>query len=385
MSDTKAITPDAKTEATMARWRLILGKFSQKRLSIPLGAGTARMEAALDFLYSREYEGRGVRGRGQAGSLDPSQLTIPTWLSEVRELFPRETVEIIEKHALGRYGLTELVTDKETLEKMQPNMDLLKTLLTFRGHLQGEVLATARRIIRQVVEEIKRKLEPEVRRALAGRLNRFRHSPQKIAQNFDWRGTIRRNLRHYDAERRKLVLHEARFFSRNTRQLPWHVILCVDQSGSMANSVIHSAVMAGILAGLPAVRIKLVVFDTSVVDLTDQAEDPVEVLMSVQLGGGTDIGQALRYCETLIETPHRTVLALVSDFCEGGSPAEMLRVCRRIREGGVKMLGLASLDETASPIYDRAMADQLAECGMEIAALTPKHFAEWLARVISSK
>src|SRR5215469_13912244 len=222
---------------TQTRWRLVLGRFAEKRLTAPMGGRAGRMEAALDFLYSREYKGRGVRERPKPGSLDPSQIDIPRWLGEVRELFPRETVEIIEKHALDRYGITELVTDKETLEKLEPNMELLKTLLTLRGHLQGDVLETARRIIRQVVEELKRKLETEVRRALSGRLNRFRHSPQKAAQNFDWRGTIRRNLKHYDTQRRKIILQDPRFFARNTRLLPWQVFLCVDQSGSMADSV----------------------------------------------------------------------------------------------------------------------------------------------------
>ena len=370
---------------TLARWRLVLGRFAEKPLNAPLSARQARMEAALDFLYSREYKGRGVRGRDQAGSLDPTQLNVPAWLGEVRDLFPRDVVEVIEKHALDRYGLTELVTDKETLEKLEPNIDLLKTLLTFRGHLQGEVLQAARRIIRAVVEEIKRKMEAEVRTALSGRLNRFRHSAQKAAQNFDWRGTIRRNLKHFDPARRQLALQDPRFFARNTRLLPWQVILCVDQSGSMADSVIHSAVMAGILAGLPLIRTKIVVFDTSVVDLSQHVDDPVEVLMSVQLGGGTDIGQALAYCETLVENPHRTVLALVSDFCEGASPDVMLRACRRLREGGVTLIGLASLDESASPVYDRQMAERLAETGMEIAALTPKHFAGWLAKIIHSR
>ena len=379
--------------STVARWRLVLGRFAEKQLPGGLSVREGRMEAALDFLYSREYKGRGVRDRqkdpsgeqGQAGSLDPSQINVPTWLAEVRDLFPKDVVEVIEKHALDRYGLTELVTDKETLEKLEPNEDLLKTLLTFRGQLKGEVLETARRIIRQVVEEIKRRLETEVRRALSGRLNRFRHSPQKAAQNFDWRGTIRRNLKYYDSKRRQIVLQDPRFFARNTRLLPWQVILCVDQSGSMADSVIHSAVMAGILAGHPMVRVKLVVFDTTVVDLSEHVDDPVEVLMSVQLGGGTNIGGALNYCETLIENPHRTILALVSDFCEGGPVDVMFAACRRLSEAGVKLLGLASLDQAASPIYDHHMAEQLAELGMEIAALTPKHFAEWLAKVIKSK
>ena len=164
---------------TLTRWRLVLGRFAEKRLGVPMSAQAARMEAALDYLYSRDTRVAGCGNTAREGSLDPSQVNVPSWLSEVRELFPRETVEVIEQHALDRYGLTELVTDKETLEKLEPNMELLKTLLTFRGLLKGEVLETARRIIRQVVEELKRKLETEVRRALSGRINRFRHSPRK--------------------------------------------------------------------------------------------------------------------------------------------------------------------------------------------------------------
>ena len=373
----------ASSPNPLTRWRLVLGRFASEKLGAPLSSREQRMEAALDFLYGREYQGRGVRDRQQSGTLDPSQLSVPSWLGEVRELFPRETVEIIEKHALDRYGLTEILTDAETLEKLEPSMDLLKALLSFRGYLHGPALDTARRIIRQVVEEIRRKFETEVRRALSGRLNRFRHSPQKVAQNFDWRSTLKRNLKHFDPKERRVILQDPRFFARNSRHLPWDVILCVDQSGSMADSVIHSAVMAGILAALPVLRVKFAAFDTSIVDLTGQLDDPVEVLMSVQLGGGTDIGGALGYCEKLVENPRRTVLVLVSDFCEGGPPAVLLGVVRRLREAGVTLLGLAALDQVARPVYDEAMAARLADLGMEIAALTPKHLAEWLAKVVS--
>jgi Mg-chelatase subunit ChlD len=372
---------------TLERWRLVLGRFAQPQLPANLSSQQQRMEAALDYLYSREYRGRGLREENgdTSGGSGGSQFTIPRWLSEVRTLFPRETVEIIEKHALDRYDLKELITDAETLSKLEPNLDLLKTLLSFRGHLKGAVLDEARRIIRHVVEEIRRRWESEVRQALAGKLNRFRHSPLKVAQNFDWRTTLRRNLKHYDPQRRSVVLHEQKFFSRNTRHLPWNVILCVDQSGSMADSVIHSAVMAGIFAGLPSLRVKLVVFDTAVVDLSEHVADPVEVLMSVQLGGGTDIAGALGYCEKLVEQPRRTVFILVSDFMEGGSASHLLATVKRLRESGVLMLGLAALNSDALPVYDPQMAQRLTDVGMEIAALTPKQLAGWLARIISLK
>ena len=376
------------SQQVLARWRLVLGHYAKDQINPGMSVAQQRIEKALDFLYSREYRGRGVREEQdrdgpRSGSLDPSQLTVPRWLSEVRELFPKETVAVIEKHALDRYGLTELVTDPEILRRLEPNFDLLKMLLTFRGHLQGEVLNEARRIIRNVVEEIKQRLAAEVRRAFSGRRNRFRRSNVKIAQNLDWRGTIRKNLKNFDARRKQIVVDQVLFFSRIQRRLPWRIILCVDQSGSMAGSVIYSAVLAGILSSLPLIDVKLVVFDTSIVDLSDRIDDPVETLMSVQLGGGTNIGQAMQYCEQLMEDPHRTIAVLISDFCEGASPAPLVASCRRFREAGAKLLGLAALDENANPSYDIHMAEILAEAGMDIAALTPKHFAEWLAKTIS--
>lgn len=368
----------------LERWRLVLGRYAQPlEQGTGLGRDTARMDAALEYLYGREYQGRGLRKAVGPGSLEGSQPSLVKWLGEVRELFPRETAEVIEKHALDRYGLTELVTDPQTLERLEPNQQLLRTLLGLRNHLNGEVLQLARRVIRRVVEEIRRQLEPEVRRTLSGRLNRHRHSVFRLAQNFDAAGTVRRNLRNFDLERQKLVIEGVLFFERNARRLPWDIILCVDQSGSMADSVIHSAVMAGILARLPAFRVKIVVFDTQVVDLTGHVDDPVEVLMGVQLGGGTDIAQAVRYCSQLVENPHRTVFALITDFCEGGSPGELVRAIRKMAEARIKLLGLAALDGSANPIYDHDIAGRLAAVGMEIAALTPQRLAQWLVKVTS--
>lgn len=373
------------------RWRLVLGRYAEQRLgSAAGGSRQARMEAALEYLYGREYSGRGVRpgtGDGEAdspnreGGLGDSVLALVDWLGEVRELFPRQTAETVEKHALERYGLTELVTDPRALERLEPNEQLLKTLLSLKGMMQPEVLTIARRIIQQVVDELRRKLEAEVRQALSGRLSLHRHSPLRLAANFDAVGTIRRNLKNYDPETGKLVLERVLFFERNTRRLPWDIIVCVDQSASMVGSVIHSAVMAGILSGLPAFRVRLVVFDTKIVDLSDFADDPVEVLLSVQLGGGTDIAKAVRYCAQLVENPARTVLVLVTDFFEGGSPAELVRVVRELAEARVTMLGLAALDGDAHPAYDKAMAQQLADHDMKIAALTPAQLANWLVEV----
>jgi Mg-chelatase subunit ChlD len=384
--DWRRLVPDHQDEQALARWRLLLGRFADGNLGGCMdGQGNyAQMDRVLDYLYGREYAGRGVRRDGSRGAgMEESVLTIPDWLQQVRELFPTETVEIIEKHALDRYGLTELVTDEEVLRKLEPNYELLKAVLSFRHLMQGKVLQAARQIVRQVVEELRRKLAREVRQVLWGRLNRQRRSRLKIARNLDFHRTIRANLKNWDRDRQRLVVEALHFSSRIDRHMPWHIIMAVDCSGSMMDSVIYSAVMAGIFKGLPTLRVTLVAFDTAVVDLTEQVDDPTELLMNVQLGGGTDIAGALGYCEGRVLQPHRTILVLVTDFCEGGSPNGMVLAIKRLREAGVRVLALAALDSSAQPVYDRQMAERCVAVGAEVAALTPRRLAEWLGRVLS--
>lgn len=370
----------------LKRWRLALGRYAAPTLGdAELTADEQRVDRALDYLYAREMQRRGLRrGSGTpAGSLDPSQLTPLAWLGELRALFPQTVIETVQAHAIDQLGMTELLNDPRLLDSLEPNRQLMNALIAFKGTASPAVQEKIREVARKVIDEVTRRLKPRVERAFTGRPNRFRRSQQKSMQNFDWRGTIRLNLRHYDRERRRIVAEQLRFFARSRRQLPWTIILCVDQSASMLSSMLHAAVMAAILAGLPSIDVKLVVFDTAVVDLSSEAADPVSVLMSVQLGGGTDIARAVGYCEHLVTQPTRTVFVLLSDFEEGGSVARLLAAVRRMKAARVSLLGLAALSDDAAPLYDRAMAERLAAAGMEIAALTPDRFADWLGEVIA--
>ena len=381
---------ETRRDSRSARWRLVLGRFADDALGDSV-RGEPRLEAvdrALDYLYGREYEGRGVRTRDadsgdERGAGDgPSALSIPEWIRTVRELFPEETAEVLQSHALDRYGMTELVTDPEVLASTPASYELLRSILAFRSLMDRDVLDVARRLIREVVDDLTRRLAREIRPVLWGRLSKQRRSRLRSAKNFDWTRTIRRNLRHYDRERRRMLLEELHFFSRVEHRSPWRVILAVDQSGSMVDSVIHSAVMAGILAGLPSVRVNVVAFDTQVVDLSDVAHDPAEVLLSVQLGGGTNIAAAVRYCEGLVTQPHRTIVVLVSDFYEGGSVSDLTSTVARLCGAGVHVIGLAALGSDAKPAYDRATARRCAEAGADIAAVTPRRLAEWLGDLL---
>ena len=350
------------------------------------------MEAALDYLYGREYAGRGLRPDGARRSSParstPRQPTLVDWLGEVRELFPRETVEVIEQHALDRYGLTELVTDPEMLERLEPSEQLLQDAAgAARASSNGEVLDDG---AADHPRRSSRSCGAGSRSRCAGRwpggCSQHRHSPLAVAANFD--AARHRSARNLEALGPRAPAagrsSDLLFFERNTRRLPWDVILCVDQSGCMVGSVIHSAVMAGILAGLPAFRVRLVVFDTNVVDLTDHVDDPVEVLMSVQLGGGTDIAQARALLRaSWSRTPQRTVLVLVTDFCEGAPPGELVAAVRGSPRPASRCSGWPR--STARPTRSTTgeMAQRLADCGMEIAALTPAQLASWLAEVTS--
>ena len=364
--------------AALNRWRLVLGKQAEGELPLT-EARLGRMDDALDFLYGREA-GSDVR----QGGLGASSPTVAHWLSEVRTLFPQETAEVLQRHALDRYQLTELLADRQVLEKLEPNQALLETVLSLKHLMKGQVLDTAKRIVAKVVRELTEKMEQEVRTSALGKLDRSSRSPVRSIRNLDFKRTIRENLAHFDTQNQRLMLEKLHFNGRIERYNPWRVILCVDESGSMLGSIIHSAVMAGIFAKMPMLDTKLVIFDTSVVDLSGYVDDPVQALMSIQLGGGTDIAGALRYCEGLITMPHRTMVVLISDLCEGGPRKDLYGVSRDIIESGAKLVALTALDENAAPAYDRTVGQTLADLGAWVGAMTPAKLADFMANVMRS-
>ncbi|MGW6704939.1 VWA domain-containing protein [Streptomyces sp. NPDC054956] len=366
----------------LERWRLILGAPAE-RCTGPLGAEAAARDAALDWLYGRDTEQarRGVRPGAQAreGGDGPSVVTAVDWLDDIHRLFPKETIERLERDAVELYEIHEIVTDPAVLERVEPNATLLRAVLRTKHLMNPEVLRLARRIVETVVRRLLDKLTPEIRRSFTGTRSR-RPSLLASARDFDFRGTVRANLAHYQPAERRILIERPRFHSRTRKHLEqWQLILLVDQSGSMVDSVIHSAVTAASLWGLPGLKTHLVAFDTSVVDLTSGVTDPVELLMRVQLGGGTDIARAVDYGTRLIDNPRRAIVALITDFYEGGDPYRLVRGVRALTGQGTTVLGLAALDEDANPAYDRETAQRLADAGAHVGAMTPGQLAEFVA------
>lgn len=368
---------------SLNRWRLILGKNSENHIdfsgSYSNDISYEDMENTLDFLYSMEFGDELMRVGGNGSS----RLYTADWIAKVRRIFPKKTVEILEKQAIEHFNLTEMLTDKEVLKKMEPNTDLLKVILQFKHMMKSDVIDEAKRIIKKVVDEISEKLNQDIRKSLLGKLNRNMPSNVKSMRNFDFKRTIQRNLKNYDIKNNQLVLKNVYFNSRTKRFNKWSIIIAVDESGSMLDSVIYSAVMAGIFAKLPMIDTKLIIFDTEIVDLSGYVEDPVEVLMGMQLGGGTDIAKALTYCQSLCSNPHKTVFVTVTDLYEGGSISTLLHTAASIIGGGSKMIFLTALDKQANPDYDRNIGQKLANLGAFVGAMTPEQLGDYIGKMIS--
>ncbi|THV30704.1 VWA domain-containing protein [Glycomyces paridis] len=370
--------------ADLERWRLILGPAAERHTG-GLGPENAARDAALDWLYSRgdDLGKRDVRrggARGDRGGGDePSILTTIDWLDGIHRLFPKETIERLERDAVERYEIHDVLTDPDVLARIEPNPALLKAVLRTKHLMNPQVLAAARRIVEEVVRRLVEKLSVEVRTVFTGSRNR-RPSRHRRARDFDLKRTLQGNLKHYRPEERRVAIERPHFHSRTSKRLEqWQLVLLVDQSGSMTSSVIHSAVTAACLYALPGLKTHLVAFDTSVVDMTSEVDDPVELLMKVQLGGGTDIAKAVDYAAGLIENPRRSIVALITDFYEGGNANRLVHTVKQLCQQGTQVLGLAALDEEANPVYDREMAGRLAAQGAHIGAMTPSHLVEFVA------
>ena len=392
-SDHEGDPPPLDAEKAVRRWRMVLGRYAESAL--PRRDDDAGLDETLGYLYDREYTGRGLRhgrgvgsggagpgGVGSGGGLGASALRAVDWLDGARRLFPASTLQRLESDALTRYGLTELLADPSAVDSIETSPELGAALLRIKGTICPQLADGLRALIARIVADAVERLRRPLTTALTGSRRRDRRSPRASARDFDWRRTIAANLGNADPVTGRLLVQDVRFMSRRRRQnLQWDVIILVDQSGSMASSLLHSAVMASILAALPGLSVRLILFDTSVVDVSHLAGDPVEVLMTCQLGGGTDIARAVAYASGLVRRPTRTVVALVSDFEEGGSVSSLVGEVAALAGSGVRLLGLAALNDDGDPWYDRVVAERLAGAGMRVAAMTPDRFAVWLAEV----
>lgn len=361
-------------EEYLKRWRLILGGNEADGTGITLTQEEQRIDQSLEAVYDSDR-------RGGLGSSAPK---VSRWLGDIREFFPQTVVQVIQRDAIKRLNITSLLTEKEMLETVVPDVHLVATLMSLSRVIPEKNKDMARQVVRKVVDELLRKLSAPTQQAVTGALNRSARRRNPRYNEIDWKTTITKNLKNYQPEY-KTIIPEVRIGYGRKRKAMKDIILCLDQSGSMGTSVIYSGIFGSVLASIPAVSTRMVVFDTTVVDLTDDLQDPVDLLFGVQLGGGTDIARALTYCQGVITRPQDTVLVLVTDLYEGGDAWEMRKKFVSLVNSGVQLIVLPALNDDGAPSYDKSHAEFLANIGVPTFACTPDKFPDLMAAALSKQ
>lgn len=371
-------------EEHIQRWRLILGQDSRERFekmgSAELSPEQDLMDQALAAIYNNTESG----GFGGGAGNGPSSPRISKWLGDVRSLFDKALVTVIQGDAMTRCGLKQLIFEPELLEHLEPDVNLASTILLLKDQIPKRSKESVRLFIQKIVEEINKLLEQDIRRAVTAAINRRRHSPIPSAAALDYRTTISRNLKNYNPDLHTIVPEHYYFFDRTstTAANKWTVILDIDQSGSMGESVIYSSIISCILASMSSLSTRIVAFDTNIVDLTEKSDDPVDLLFGFQLGGGTDIDKSVAYCQQYIENPSKTLFFLISDLEEGGNRAALLRRLEEMKESGVTVVCLLALAEGGKPYYDANMAQKIAGLDIPCFACNPQMLPQLLERAL---
>lgn len=376
---------------TLKRWRLILGGDEAEGTGCTLTGADAQMDSALSALYEferkRKFDYKSPQdGGNRKGGSEGSNPSVARWLGDIRNYFPQSVVQVMQGDALRQPELQrKLMLEPEILEQATPNVALVANLMELGKLIPSKTKDTARRVVQKVVEELIQKLEQKTVQAISGALNKSTRNKRPRYNEIDWNTTIRKNLKHYLPEYRTIIPEERIGYGRKSKRSLKDVVLCLDQSGSMGASVVYSGIFGAVMASLPQIKTQMVVFDTEVVDLTEDLKDPVELLFGVQLGGGTDINKALNYCQTIISKPDDTILVMITDLCEGGDETQMRKRIEELVSEGVQVICLLALDDSGAPYFDTHNAKFLANLGVPVFACTPDIFPDMMAAAISKQ
>lgn len=382
----------------LTKWRLILGGNSSDGTGVKLTGELKGIDAALSALYEFDNlgnfgygesetgtgstQGKGARSAG-SGASSPS---VSRWLGDIREYFPSSVVEVMQNDAMKHPSLRDImIFEPEILEKAEPDVNLVATLMQLGKLIPAKTKDTARRVVEKVVAELMAKLEQKTIASITGAINRASRNQRPKHNEINWHATIKKNLKHYQKDYKTIIPETLIGYGRKSRKSLKDIILCIDQSGSMGNSVVYSGIFGAVMASLPNVKTHMVMFDTAVADLTAELKDPVDLLFGVQLGGGTDINLAISYCQDLVNKPEDTILVLITDLYEGGNVEQMHARLGDLVTSGVDVICLLALDDQGSPYYDKDIAERLNQIGIPVFACTPDKFPDLMAAAIKKQ
>ncbi|MEZ4860845.1 MAG: VWA domain-containing protein [Caldilineaceae bacterium] len=381
--------PIDKSEQTTAqrqrRWRLVLGGGEADGIQLCLNSQDARMDEALGALYGSGDLGEDTAQAERSAGLGASAPRVARWLGDIREYFPSSVVRVLQQDAIERLNLRRLLLEPEILQTVEADIHLVATLMSLRNLAPAHAKETMRQVVQKVVDDLMRRLSQPMQQAVRGSLNRALRNNRPRTNEINWDRTIRTNLKHYQPEYKTVIAERLIGYGRQQKQSSKEIVLCIDQSGSMATSVVYASIFAAVLASIPAVKTQLIVFDTAVVDLTPLLADPVDVLFATQLGGGTDINRAMAYCQSRIDRPSATTLVLISDLYEGGHAGELVKRVAQLVQSGVNVIALLALNDDGAPAYHHELAQRFASLGAPAFACTPDLFPDLMAAALQKQ
>ncbi len=342
--------------------------------------GLSSQDQEIDNLLETLYGDSESRG-GDLSNADPD---IARWLGDVRSYFPEPVAHILQKDLLERSNLRKLLNDPDLFDHIEPDMGLVSDILALRRVMPTKTKQTAKEVVRRVVDELIAKMKPLLEQAVRGAIHRPTRNRRPRYKEINWGRTIQKNLKHYQPKYSALVPETLVGYGRQQRGLR-DLILAVDTSGSMSTSVVYASVYGAVLASIPAITTRLVLFSTSVVDVTDHLHDPIDLLFGIQLRGGTNIEKALSYCEQHVSRPEDSTLILISDLFEGGNKAALVRRVASLAQRGVQVIVLLALNDSGTPRFDREMANQLVHLGVPSFACTPDQFPSLMGTILNGR
>ncbi|WP_068054325.1 VWA domain-containing protein [Nocardia xishanensis] len=331
-----------------------------------IGAGEVRSAALVSKLLLNVFAtGGGTVSATQLAGWQRDAGWLRRMLGEKGGGEVRGVLADLEADLVSRMRLREVLADPALASQLTPSMSLLEQLLRDKANLSGVALANAKSLIRRYVEQVAEVLRTQVQQTTAGTIDRS-VPPKRILRNLDVDRTIWKNLTNWNPEDERLYVD--RLFYRQTakRTVPARMIVVVDQSGSMVDSMVNCTILASIFAGLPKVDVHLIAYDTRAIDLTPWVHDPFEVLLRTNLGGGNDGPVAMAMAQPKIVDPTNTVLVWISDFYEFDRSQPLYESMQAVHRNGVKLIPVGSVNSSGHQSVNPWFRERLKAMGTPV-------------------
>jgi len=367
------LIPTTKISDDLQRkWRLILGPEAEENSDLLKNETDQKQDQALTLLFENASKNQLKRSRPRLND----------WLRDIRDLFTPDQVLFLQKEAIESLDLKSLLFEKETIQNLTPDIELIKTILLLKDQIPEENLVDVKNLVKSYAEEIEEKIEWGIKNSfqLHHEKGDLTYHPRR--HEIDWKKTIKKNLRHFQPDLNTILINQKMGYEKRRHGFP-EIFLVVDSSASMSESMIYSAIIASVLAHIRTINTRLILFDSDFVDLTEQLNDVVELLFNIQLGGGTNIVQPLMYMQNQIRNSDESYLFLISDLFDNFDDQRVYDILYKMAEQNIETHCILSMDQQGKSHYNKPLAQQLTNSGIPCYSSSPDQFGDTLQKALN--